>query len=154
MPTALPYGDEPGLRRAVTALSRLLAVLGTGRQHIVCSLGVPRVAAAQVEVVPFGTGMILHHAPARTWELAALLAQAFSDPCGPDGGLIVRTSATSDTPQRVRGWRVHDGWLAPLTAAEVFSAYCTDPLTGDPLSPESNVDYCPGLSIPTPEEIR
>jgi hypothetical protein len=32
--------------------------------------------------------------------------------------------------------------LEPLTAGEVFDAYCTDIESRDLISPESNVDYC------------
>ncbi|MEU5436495.1 hypothetical protein AB0G73_24380 [Streptomyces sp. NPDC020719] len=142
--------QDPALRRATTAVARLLAVLGTGQQHLVCSDG--RAAAiTTVDVVLCGEEMTLHHTAADTWALARVLARALTSQGG--GGLVVRTSATQDTAERVRGWRVRDGWLTPLTAAQVFSAYCTDAVTGDPLSPERGIEYCPGLPIPSPEEL-
>ncbi|MFE9559100.1 hypothetical protein ACFYMW_39175 [Streptomyces sp. NPDC006692] len=151
-PTAPVETDAWSLRRAVTALSRLLAVVGPGQHHIVCSLGFTGIAVAHIDVVPLSTGMVVSHSPAETTALAALVARAFSFP-PTEGGLMVRTQSAQEPGERVRGWRVRGGWLFPLTAAEVFSAYCTDALTGDPLSPESGVEYSAGLSIPTPEEI-
>ncbi|MFI6056319.1 hypothetical protein ACIBCO_40455 [Streptomyces violascens] len=141
------------LGRAVTALSRLLAVLGPGEHIITGSRGFTDIASARIEVVPFGGGMLLSHRAAETMGLAALVGRAFTAPTGAGGGLVVRTEASQHSRERVRGWRMQDGWLVPLTAGEVFSAYCTDALTGEPLSPESDVEYSAGLLIPTPEEL-
>ncbi|GAA2470906.1 hypothetical protein ACFPFX_32860 [Streptomyces mauvecolor] len=161
-PTAPVDTDVLSLGRAVTALSRLLAVIGPGDHHIVGSRGCTDIttartnvviATAHIDVLPLSTGMLISHSPAETACLAALVGQAFSDPTGTGGALVVRTRGSQETAERVRGWRMRGGWLLPLTAAEVFSAYCTDALTGDPLSPESDVEYSAGLSIPTPEEI-
>ncbi|MEV6048714.1 hypothetical protein [Streptomyces xanthochromogenes] len=152
-PTAPANTDSSSLRRAVTALSRLLAMLGPGEHHIVSSRGFTDVAAAHITLTPLSTGMVISHSPLETMELTALLARAFSGPQAMAGALVVRTQASRGTGERVRGWRLRDGWLLPLTEGEVFSAYCTDALTGDPLSPESDVQYSAGLSIPTPEEI-
>ena len=57
------------------------------------------------------------------------------------GGLVMRTSAPG-TIDRVYGWRLRGEGLDPLTAGEVFDAYCTDIESGDLISPESDVDYC------------
>ncbi|MGW1870446.1 hypothetical protein ACWCPS_33490 [Streptomyces mauvecolor] len=152
-PTAPADADVLSLGRAVTALSRLLAVIGPGNHHIVGSRGFPDVATAHIDVLPLDTGMLISHSPAETAGLARLVGRVFGDPTGTDGGLVVRTRYPGATGERVRGWRIRGGWLIPLTAGEVFSAYCTDALTGDPLSPEPDVEYSAGLSIPTPEEI-
>ncbi len=53
----------------------------------------------------------------------------------------MRTSSPG-APDRVYGWRLRGNGLQPLTAGEVFDAYCTDIDSGDLISPESNVDYC------------
>lgn len=45
-------------------------------------------------------------------------------------------------PDRIHGWSLRGYGLEPLTAAQVFDAYCTDVESGDLISPESNVDYC------------
>jgi len=52
----------------------------------------------------------------------------------------MRTSAPGTT-DRVYGWRLRGEGLAPLTAGEVFDAYCTDIESGDIVSPEPGVDY-------------
>jgi len=64
----------------------------------------------------------------------------------------MRTTAP-DKDDRVQGWRLRDERLLPLTAAEVFDAYCTDAQSGDLVAPESGVDYCaaPDLGDDGPE---
>ncbi len=56
----------------------------------------------------------------------------------------MRTTAPRDDGDRDRvyGWRLRGEDLDPLTAAEVFDAYCTDAESGDLVAPESGVDYC------------
>jgi hypothetical protein len=53
----------------------------------------------------------------------------------------MRTTAPG-TPDRIYGWRLRGEGLEPLTAGEVFDAYCTDLDSDDLISPESDVDYC------------
>ncbi|MEU6680845.1 hypothetical protein [Streptomyces sp. NPDC046925] len=60
------------------------------------------------------------------------------------GGLVVRT--TTDATETVRGWRLHVGQVEPLTEAEVFDAYCTDP-NGDLVSPEPGTTYRAGVTV-------
>ncbi|MEV7870270.1 hypothetical protein AB0P17_30200 [Streptomyces sp. NPDC088124] len=62
------------------------------------------------------------------------------------GGVVLRTTEPG-TPDRLRGWRLAAGSLVPLTEGEVFSAYCTDADTGEPLSPEPDVEYCAGFDL-------
>ncbi|MFE2945105.1 hypothetical protein ACFXKG_39675 [Streptomyces sp. NPDC059255] len=62
------------------------------------------------------------------------------------GGVVLRTTEPG-TPDRLRGWRLTAGSLVPLTEGEVFSAYCTDADTGEPLSPEPGVEYCAGFDL-------
>ncbi|MFJ9029694.1 hypothetical protein ACIRQP_14415 [Streptomyces sp. NPDC102274] len=62
------------------------------------------------------------------------------------GGVVLRTTRTGD-PDRLHGWRLQRGGLVPLTVGEVFSAYCTDADTGEPVSPESGVEYCAGFDL-------
>jgi hypothetical protein len=66
------------------------------------------------------------------------------------GGVVLRTSAPG-SPDTVRGWSLHQGWLRPLSEAEVFSAYCTDADTGEPVPPEHGVEYRPGIPLPGPD---
>lgn len=70
----------------------------------------------------------------------------------PDGADASRRSdigwnAHDGAHDRVYGWRL-SGWnLQPLTASEVFDAYCTDADSGELVSPESDVDYCPAPDL-------
>lgn len=136
--------------RAWTALTRLLGTLGAGTHHVVCSVplaGAPLVAAVRAE--RGGDGR-LHLAETDALVLCSLLAAGIA--AGGPGGVVARTVDGTDTaPDRVRGWCLRDGWLHPLTEAQVFAAYCTDARTGDPVPPEPGVAYLPGTVIPPPE---
>lgn len=55
-------------------------------------------------------------------------------------GAALRTG-TDRATSRAYGWRLSNGSAQPLTRAEVFSAYCTDPFTGEPVPPMPGVDY-------------
>ncbi len=56
-------------------------------------------------------------------------------------------SRVEGEPEEVRGWRLRAGRAQPLTAAEVFDAYCTDPVTGEPVAPEPGVEYRAGTPL-------
>lgn len=62
------------------------------------------------------------------------------------GGMTVRTTfRDTDT---VRAWRLHMGQVEPLTEAQVFDAYCTEP-SGDLVPPEPGTVYKAGLPVET-----
>ncbi|MEV5879204.1 hypothetical protein AB0L75_34280 [Streptomyces sp. NPDC052101] len=125
--------------RASDLLVRILDTAPPGDRHLVCSVSGP----------PDTLISVLHgdrdsHGDTRLDEAEALeftsvlaLGLATRSP----GGLVLRTSAPGTT-DRVYGWRLRTGALEPLTASEVFDAYCTDAECGDLISPESGVDYC------------
>lgn len=56
-------------------------------------------------------------------------------------------------PDRVYGWQLRAGDFQPLTAGEVFDAYCANIDSCDPISPESDANYCarPDLSPGRPD---
>ncbi|GHE02574.1 hypothetical protein [Streptomyces alanosinicus] len=124
--------------RASDLLVRILDTAPPGDRHLVCSVSGP----------PDTLVSVLHgnqdsHGDTRLDEAEALeftsvlaLGLATRSP----GGLVLRTTAPGTT-DRVYGWRLRAGALEPLTAAEVFDAYCTDAESGDLISPESGVDY-------------
>ncbi|MGW0704274.1 hypothetical protein ACWD0A_34345 [Streptomyces sp. NPDC002867] len=56
------------------------------------------------------------------------------------GGAVVCTNHADDT-SRVLGWRLSDCIAPPLGRAEIFSAYCTDAATGEPIPPEPGTEY-------------
>ncbi|GAB2781389.1 hypothetical protein [Streptomyces daliensis] len=135
------------LDRAARAVSLLMEAAGEGTHHLVCSVGVPGsplVTALDAYADEDGALRVDETAAlALTTSLAAGLAT------DSPGGLVLRTEreGARDT---VRGWNLHGDWLRALTAAEVFTAYCTDPVTGDPVPPEHGVDHLPGLELPHP----
>lgn len=135
-------GEDLG-RAAFAHASRLLMrVLDTappGNRHLVCSVsGPPETLVAVLHADQDDTGATqLDEAEALEFTTVLALGLATDSP----GGLVMRTSAPG-SPDRIYGWRLRDNGLKPLTAGEVFDAYCTDIESGDLLSPESDVDYC------------
>ncbi|MFH8348898.1 hypothetical protein [Streptomyces sp. NPDC018045] len=133
--------------RASRAVTSLLDTLGDGTHHLVCSVpasGAPLLAVLRADSRDDGR---LELSEAATLVFCTVLAVgvALRSP----GGIVSRTAeaAGRDT---VRGWALRDAWLHPLSAAEVFTAYCTDADTGEPVPPEPGVDYHPGLALPDP----
>ncbi|MEU6451163.1 MULTISPECIES: hypothetical protein [unclassified Streptomyces] len=135
-------GEDLG-RAAFTRASRLLLqVLRTappGNRHLVCSVsGSPEdlVSVLHADEEIDGTP---HLDEAEALEFTSVLALGLATHS--PGGLVMRISPASG-PDRIHGWRLRGYGLEPLTAGEVFDAYCTDVENGDLISPESNVDYC------------
>lgn len=130
--------------RASHLLLRLLEAAGGGSHHLVCSTPTEReqlLAVMRTEKEDTGPA---HLDSAEGAEFVTVLAVAVA--LESRGGVVLRTSRTG-APDRVHGWRLRQGSLVPLTAAEVFSAYCTDADTGEPISPEPHVEYCAGFDI-------
>ncbi|MFJ9122206.1 hypothetical protein ACIRJO_42735 [Streptomyces sp. NPDC102394] len=125
--------------RASDLLVRILDTAGPGNRHLVCSVSaIPETLLAVLHADQDDEGALqLDEAEALEFTTVLALGIATKSP----GGLVMRTS-TPGTTDRVYGWRLRGEGLAPLTAGEVFDAYCTDIETGDLISPESDVDYC------------
>ncbi|MEG8280751.1 hypothetical protein [Streptomyces sp. AHA2] len=124
--------------RASDLLARILDTAPAGDRHLVCSVtGRPETLVAALHTTQDGDSLALDETEALEFTTVLALGLATESP----GGLVVRTSAP-DRPDRVYGWRLRDHGLRPLTAGEVFDAYCTDVDTGDLIPPESGVDYC------------
>ncbi|MFC4463992.1 hypothetical protein ACFPH6_05345 [Streptomyces xiangluensis] len=124
--------------RASDLLLRILDAVGPGEHHLVCSASAaPETLVAVLHADANAEG------DARLDETEALeftTVLALGIATHSAGGLLMRTS-TRGTRDRVYGWRLRGDGLQPLTAAEVFEAYCTDTESGDIVSPESGVDY-------------
>ncbi|MBK3637206.1 hypothetical protein JHN52_30745 [Streptomyces sp. MBT97] len=125
--------------RASDFVARILDTAPPGDRHLVCSVtGTPETLVAVLHVDEGDSGAArLDEAEALEFTTILALGLATRSP----GGLVMRTTAP-DTPDRVYGWRLRGDNLEPLTAGEVFDAYCTDAESGELISPESNVDYC------------
>ncbi|MFJ7076353.1 hypothetical protein [Streptomyces sp. NPDC098781] len=125
--------------RASHLLVRILDTAPPGHRHLVCSVtGTPETLLAVLHADEDDQGGTrLDEAEALEFTTVLALGLATRSP----GGLVMRTSETG-TSDRIYGWRLRGEGLEPLTAGEVFDAYCTDIDSGDLISPESGVDYC------------
>ncbi|KKD04180.1 hypothetical protein [Streptomyces sp. WM6386] len=137
--------------RASDLLVRILDTAHPGNRHLVCSVtATPEtlVSVLHADIDADGTTQ-LDEAEALEFATVLALGLATQTP----GGLVMRTSVPKTT-DRIYGWRLRGEGLEPLTAGEVFDAYCTDIESGDLISPESGVDYCVppdlGQDGPTP----
>ncbi|MFD6291250.1 hypothetical protein [Streptomyces sp. NPDC060205] len=140
--TCASCGEDIGraaFQRASDLLVRILQASGPGARHLVCSVSTEPealVAVLRTEDDQHGSP---HLDEAEALEFTTVLALGIATRCA--GGLVMRTTAPDATDQ-VYGWRLRGEELEPLTAGEVFDAYCTDVESGDLVSPESGVDYC------------
>ncbi|WTL51006.1 hypothetical protein OG310_29370 [Streptomyces sp. NBC_01497] len=128
-------------------LWRLLERAGAGVHQLVCSAPAaddPLVGVLRAEQ---REGPALLDA-GRTAEFVTVLAVAVA--LDTPAGLVMRT-VVDGAPDRLYGWRLSRGRLVPLSAAEVFNAYCTDAETGEPIGPEPGVDYRAGFD-PGPDD--
>lgn len=135
---------------AVLALAQLLREAGPGDHQLVCTVtlpgeGGPESVSTVLHASDAGAGRVLLHEQ-QALAAAAVLAAAVTTQS--PGGVVLRSR--SDHAQVVRGWKLVSGWPQPLTAGEVFAAYCTHPGTGAPRAPEFGVEYLPGFDIPRP----
>jgi hypothetical protein len=134
-------GEDIGrasFERASDLVLRILDTAPPGNRHLVCSVtGTPEtlVAVLHADGETDGTTR-LDEAEALEFTTVLALGLATQGP----GGLVMRTSSPG-TPDRIYGWRMRGDGLEPLTAGEVFDAYCTDAESGDLIAPESGVDY-------------
>ncbi|MGW1617005.1 hypothetical protein ACWCQZ_48145 [Streptomyces sp. NPDC002285] len=135
-------GEDIGRAAFVRASSLLVRILDTaqpGSRHLVCSVtGTPE-ALVSVLHADEDTEGATHLDEAEALEFTTVLAVGLATRS--PGGLVMRTSAPGMS-DRIYGWRLRGEGLEPLTAGEVFDAYCTDIESGDLISPESGVDYC------------
>ncbi|WP_282702575.1 hypothetical protein [Streptomyces sp. CC219B] len=124
--------------RASSLLVRILDTARTGQRHLVCSVtGDPETLVSVLHADEDTTGATQLD-EAEALEFTTVLALGIATQSA--GALVMRTSAPGTT-DRIYGWRLRGNGLEPLTAGEVFDAYCTDLDSGDLISPESNVDY-------------
>ncbi|MEU6284316.1 hypothetical protein [Streptomyces sp. NPDC047028] len=124
--------------RASDILVRILDTAPPGDRHIVCSVSGPPETLLSVLNADAETDGGTRLDEAETLEFTSVLALGLATRS--PGGIVLRAS-TPRTADRVYGWRLRGGGLEPLTAAEVFDAYCTDVETGELISPEPGVDY-------------
>ncbi|MFB8038786.1 hypothetical protein ACFC5Z_38960 [Streptomyces sp. NPDC056004] len=130
--------------RASHLLLRILETAGPGTHHLVCSTPTDNehlLAVLHTERDSTGPARLETDEGA---EFVTVLAVGIA--LERPGGVVLRTSRPG-AQDRVHGWRLTRGDLVPLSAGEVFSAYCTDADTGEPVAPESHVEYCAGFDL-------
>ncbi|MGW6144323.1 hypothetical protein [Streptomyces sp. NPDC055140] len=135
------------LNRAADAYLSLLNVLSDGTHHMVASATTPHgIVAEGQELTVMGDGLIINDA-ASTRVCAVIAAGLVGSATG---GLVVR-SFGPDGSEFVRGWKVRNFWLRPLTAEDIREAYAVDAETGAPLAPEPGVEYRQAEEVPRPQ---
>ncbi|MFC8077797.1 hypothetical protein ACFUN8_19920 [Streptomyces sp. NPDC057307] len=130
--------------RASRHLTQLIERAGPGTHHLVCSIPTPDeqlLAALHVERPDTGPARL---DASESAEFVTVLAAGIA--LDSHGGVVLRTTGP-DAPDRLHGWRLRNSGLAPLSEGQVFSAYCTDADTGEPLSPEPGVEYRAGFDL-------
>ncbi|MFJ3714089.1 MULTISPECIES: hypothetical protein [unclassified Streptomyces] len=139
--------DQEGMReRAECALAQLVVSLGSGQHYIVLAHA-EHVATACVEIAAHRGEGVAACLGEEADAVADLLARSFT---GAYGGMVVRSRVDVAGREILRGWQIRGDWLFPLTEVELFTAYCTHPKTGKPLSPESDVTYSAGIPLREP----
>ncbi|WP_405620309.1 hypothetical protein OG292_34400 [Streptomyces sp. NBC_01511] len=130
--------------RASRLLTHLIERVGPGTHHLVCSIPAPDeqlLAALHVDRPDTGPARL---DASESAEFVTVLAAGIA--LDSHGGVVLRTTGPG-TPDRLHGWRLRDSGLVPLSEGQVFSAYCTDADTGEPLSPEPGVEYRAGFDL-------
>ncbi|MEV8036892.1 hypothetical protein [Streptomyces sp. NPDC086182] len=125
--------------RAAHLLTRVVDTAGPGDLHLVCSVSTAPDTIVAVLRAESRTEGATRLDESEALEFTTVLALGIATRSA--AGLVMRTT-TRDATDRVYGWRLRGDDLEPLTAGEVFDAYCTDLESGDLVSPESGVDYC------------
>ncbi|MFJ3817839.1 hypothetical protein [Streptomyces sp. NPDC090056] len=126
-----PYEVE----RSAALLMGFLSAVGNGCHHLVVA------ASANGATLPVS---VPFHNDGETSELdpddalEAMMALTLAAMVG--GGAVIRTIRTDQTSE-VMGWRLVEFYAKPLSASEIFAAYCTDAVTGELIAPEWGVDY-------------
>lgn len=137
--------------RAVILLSDIIGALGHGRHTFTCAASRPTqgpLVSLDLALGDDGIGLI-------TKELSLLvyaLAAAFRPGCSV--GLVVRSHHQEDERDVLRGWVVAGGRVRPLTAEQIERAYSTDLLTGEPLPPDPDTIFRPGIPLSLPGEAK
>ncbi|MFI1401088.1 hypothetical protein [Streptomyces sp. NPDC020681] len=132
------------LERAHEVLRLVLTRLGTGTHVLTLGRSCGCVASFATEPVAAEADAVVVEETVFVRGFYLLLADALTADGG-TSGLTART--VSEDAECVRGWVISDGRVQALTEAEVFAAYCTDPVTGEPVSPEWRVRYEAGFPV-------
>lgn len=134
-------------RAADAYLSLLNAVLGDGTHHMVANASTPHGDLTEGQELTVMSDALVINEVASTRVCAVIAASMVG--CA-TGALVVRTFAP-DGSEFVRGWKVRNFWLRPLTSEAIREAYSTDP-NGVPLAPEPGVEFRQAERVPRPAQ--
>ncbi|GAA3015415.1 hypothetical protein GCM10010447_51400 [Streptomyces fulvorobeus] len=127
--------SEEEEHRAFDIFDRLIQKAGTGKHRLTLTVaGINGTAIAEFTYLL--TGDVMAGSLNRASRFCELLAVAVSGKH--HSGLVLRTQ---DETERVCGWRFQEGDPLPLNRAEVFDAYCHNPLTGEVVAPEPGIEH-------------
>ncbi|MEU8708583.1 hypothetical protein [Streptomyces sp. NPDC048565] len=122
--------------RASDLVLNILGVLDDG-VHVLTAMAAtpdgPQITQAVVEYRPGYSGIDFEGIA----EIVRVLAMTAGEGTG---GLIVR-SGKGMIGRRVFGWHIGDLVAEPIGSSELFSAYCSDPSTGEPTPPPPYTEY-------------
>lgn len=135
------YDNHPeplrtALRHSASVLHKVLATAPDGRRFLACSAPMPEIVCAELTVEGDSDGRARADDRLER-DLIAVLAAGLATGVG---GLILRHICPGQ-PDRLYGWNCLRSGLHPMAAGEIFDAYCFDPVTGDLIGPEPNVEY-------------
>ena len=142
-PTAGRTSAAPPSTAPPTLLMRLLEAAGPGIHHLVCSA---RRRHEQLLAVAPRRARRRRGRPTSRRPRALVFGTVLAVGIALDSpGGRRAAHQRPGRPDRVHGWACATADSYPLTAGEVFNAYCTDADTGEPVPPEPGVEYCRGL---------
>ncbi|MEV6782700.1 hypothetical protein [Streptomyces sp. NPDC051098] len=135
--------------RAIDILTAVLAGLGPGRHTLTC--------VARTEAPEPPTITAVHHiqliagpvpaivtCPSEAKDAAAVMALATIT----GGSLLARTDVAEGST--VQAWRIQGVAPPPLSEAQIFASYCTDPF-GEPLPPVPGHEYKAAFPVTLPD---
>ncbi|MFD6115514.1 hypothetical protein ACFWG0_36265 [Streptomyces yangpuensis] len=134
-----PYEVE----RSAALLTGFLGAMGDGCHHL--AVAATANGATLAASVPFhndgGASDLDPDDALAAMEILTLAARV-------GGGAVIRTYFADQTSE-VRGWKLVEFYAKPCSASETFSAYCTDPETGELIPPEWGLEYvdAPRLTV-------
>ncbi|MFD0141434.1 MULTISPECIES: hypothetical protein [unclassified Streptomyces] len=131
--------------RAADTVEQLLERAGLGDHRavlVVAALfGTSTIRVLEVDRLE---GNLIRASFEETIEFIDLLAAAMTG--AHSAGMVLRTVREGET-DKVYAWRFNSGVPVPLGKEEAETAYTTDPVTGEPIPAERDVEYAEAFSL-------
>ncbi|WP_329274008.1 hypothetical protein [Streptomyces sp. NBC_00691] len=131
--------------RAADTVERLLERAGLGEHHAVLVVAALfGTATVRILEVDRFEGDRIRASFEDTIDFTDLLAAAMTG--AHSAGMVLRTIREGET-DKVYAWRFNSGVPVPLGETEAETAYKTDPVTGEPIPAQGNVEYMEAFSL-------